>query len=324
MAEAPHILSSRQYDENNLGDIFERAAFFKRQISPERRRLMAERHIGYQLVTLFYEPSTRTRLSFESAAAKLGMGIVSTENAGEFSSAVKGETIEDTAMVVSGYGDIIIMRHPEPDSVARAAAVSGKPIINAGDGGNQHPTQAVLDAFTIFERYGRLDGLQIAFGGDLLYGRTVRSLVEILSRAYRDNSFTFIAPEELQLSDDIRQMLDERGAEYYLTTSRDEGIRNADGIYWTRLQKERLKGLRNWNKRRAIDRAITNGGYILNSSSVEIMKPDASILHPLPRVNEIDRAIDKDPRALYILQAHNAVPVRVTLLDEILRDAKAT
>ena len=315
-----HILSANQFDKDTLGDIFERADFFKSQIEEGQRRSLASRHLVRQLVTLFYEPSTRTRLSFESAGARLGMGVVSTENAAEFSSAAKGESIEDTVRVVNGYGDVIVMRHPEPNSVARAAAVSEKPVINAGDGGNEHPTQAALDTYTINGLQGRLDELTVAFGGDLRFGRTVRSLVNILSRVFEKNRFVFIAPPPLQISPDITADLDAKGIDYLITEDRNEGVAEADVVYWTRLQQERLKDSEDVE---VVRRAVASGGYILDPTSLTFMKETAIIMHPLPRVGEIDPDIDDDPRARYIEQAHNGVPVRQALLDMVLSDEQA-
>lgn len=315
-----HILSASQFDKEVLGEIFERADYFKQQQAElDSRRQVATIHIGQQLCTLFYEPSTRTRLSFETAAQRMGMGVVSTENAGDFSSAAKGETIEDTIRVVEGYADVVVMRHPWAGSAQQAASVAERAaVINAGDGGNEHPTQAALDTYTIKDLQGGLDGLRLAFGGDLRFGRTVRSLVNILSRVFEDNQFVFIAPEQLQISDDVIADLEKRGIDYTKTDSRDEGVAGADVVYWTRLQEERLKDP---EEREIIKRAIASGAYILDSSALKFIKPSASILHPLPRVGEINEEIDHAPQARFFEQAHNGVPVRQALLDMVLNEA---
>jgi aspartate carbamoyltransferase catalytic subunit len=316
MSSPNHILSASQFSQDDLSDIFERADYMQAQeASRDLRRQKVGTYAGLQLISLFYEPSTRTRLSFESAGAKLGMGIISTENAREFSSASKGETLEDTIKVISGYGDVIVMRHNEDGAAAVAATVSEVPIINAGDGGNEHPTQAVLDTYTILKEVGRLDNLKIAFGGDLRFGRTVRSLVRIMSSVYKGNNFNFIAPPELQITDDIKKQLKESNASFMQTQDRYEGIEGADIIYWTRLQKERLT---NPVDKMAVDKALMAGDYNLDKSVIPYLKLLAKVLHPLPRVGEITTDIDSLPQACYFPQAHIGVPIRQALIERVL------
>jgi len=270
------------------------------------------------MATLFYQPSTRTRLSFESAATRMGMGMISTENARDFSSAAKGETIEDTVRVVEGYADVIVMRHPKPNSVQRAADVAETAVvINAGDGGHEHPTQAVLDTYTIRQLKDGADGLKVAFGGDLRYGRTVRSLVDILSRVYQGNSFSFIAPEPLQVTDDILDKLRQRGDDFSVTDNLEEGLAGADVVYWTRLQTENIEAEVD---KLIIQKAIEGGDYILGRAAVKYMNPEAVILHPLPRVGEISTKLDDSSHLHIFDQAHNGVPVRQALLDMIIEE----
>jgi aspartate carbamoyltransferase catalytic subunit len=273
-----------------------------------RRRLMAS-HNGYVMATMFYEPSTRTRLSFEFAAERLGIRVRGTENAAEFSSAAKGETIEDTTRVVAGYADAIVMRHKENGAAERAAAVSLVPIINAGDGTGEHPTQALLDLYTIRREVGRLEGLQFVAIGDLKHGRTIRSLVQLLA-LYPKNHITFVAPEHMQIGDDIKQYLKKHKVEFIETDDMPTALKTADVIYQTRVQKER----------HAESQQSGNGqdkDFIIDKTRLGIMKKKAVIMHPLPRVNEIAPEVDSDPRALYFEQAKNGLYVRMALLDMI-------
>jgi aspartate carbamoyltransferase catalytic subunit len=305
---AMHILTVAQYDHAQLELLFKRAEELRSYATPTQRRELAQLHQGKQLCSLFYEPSTRTRLSFETGAIKMGMGLVSTENAREFSSASKGETIEDTIRVLDEYKyDAIVLRHHETGAAARAASVSKTPIINAGDGKGEHPTQALLDAYTIYRKFGRLNNLHIVMGGDLANGRTVRSLAQLLS-TYRGNRITFVSVPELQIGDDIKATLQANGTRFSETAEMLDALKSADVVYWTRLQKERL----------AHPEAIPQGGFILDTSAIEILPKNAIIMHPLPRVDEIDPAIDSDPRSLYFEQAGNGLYARMALIDQIL------
>jgi aspartate carbamoyltransferase catalytic subunit len=308
-----HVLSSAQFGKEDLGDLFERADYFKKHNAEPRDE--ATRHLGRSLCTLFYQPSTRTRLSFEAAGGRLGMSIISTENAADFSSAIKGESIEDTIKIVNGYAHLIVIRHPEAGSAARAAEASEIPVINAGDGGNEHPTQALLDTYTIREKAGRTGNLDVAIGGDLLYGRTVRSLVDIMSRVYEGNTFTFIAPDDLQISPDIEMALRGRDIPYRKTSSLEDGLDGADVVYWTRLQAENIQDV---YKKQRILAAIASGDFILDKKALGYMPASAIILHPLPRVGEINPEIDGYPQAQYFKQAHNGLPVRQAVIDRLL------
>lgn len=304
-----HILAVEQFNQEQLKETFDRADQLREEsLDPTQRRELASKYLGYQLCSLFYEPSTRTRLSFEQAAAKFGMGIVSTENAREFSSATKGETIEDTIRVLNEYDfGVIVLRHHETGSATRAAALSETAIINAGDGKGEHPTQALLDAHTIFRRFGKLDNLHIIMGGDLANGRTVRSLALLMSK-YANNHITFISIPELQIGEDIKLKLEEDGTKYEETMEMYDALRMADVVYWTRLQKERL----------ANPEAIPRGGFTLDATALQVMPEEAIIMHPLPRVDEIDPRVDCDPRAQYFKQAGNGLYVRMSIIDQIM------
>ena len=262
------------------------------------------------MISLFYEPSTRTRVSFESGAVKMGIGVVSTENAGEFSSAAKGETLEDTIRVLGEYNvDLLVMRHHETGAAARAAAVapSHMSVINAGDGKGEHPTQALLDAYTIREHLDRLSDANIVLGGDLRNGRTARSLAKLLAR-YPGNEFTFVSTPGFEMGDDIKDFLDDHGARWSETSDVHAAAEDADVMYWTRLQRERLEG----------EGATQEQSLIIDQSVLDVMNPKAVIMHPLPRVGEITPDVDDDPRAQYFRQAGNGLYVRMALLDYLL------
>lgn len=304
-----HIVSAQQFSKDELSNIFSTAEKIREQLSTfEGRKELQKSHQGRILATLFYEPSTRTRLSFESAAQRLGMGLISTENAGEFSSAIKGETIEDTIRVIDGYADIIVMRHKETGAAENAAAVSGVPIINAGDGKGEHPTQSLLDAYTIWRHFGKLSGLRIVLGGDLLHGRTARSLARVLS-CYEDNHLIFNTVPELQMADDIKEYLKERNVVYEELSDMKQSFTGADVIYWTRLQKERLpEGIN-------IDQT-----FVVDKKAMSYLSENSIVMHPLPRVDEIDASVDEDPRAKYFEQAENGLFIRMALLDRLLKN----
>jgi aspartate carbamoyltransferase catalytic subunit len=301
-----HILSARQFEQGELACIFDKADDMRQRMSDmQARRELAQRHVGAIAATLFYEPSTRTRLSFESATQRLGVGIISTENAKEFSSAIKGESIEDSTKVLGGYADLIIMRHHETGAADRAAAVSTVPIINAGDGKGEHPTQALLDLYTIKNEKDRLNDLHVVIGGDLAHGRTARSLAQMLS-IYDGNRISFVSTPELQIGDDIKEHLHQQGVEFNETDDMFAAMHDADVVYWTRLQKERLA-----------DRNVESS-FQINQAALQTMPENAIILHPLPRVDEIETSVDADPRAAYFRQAHNGLFVRMALIDELL------
>jgi aspartate carbamoyltransferase catalytic subunit len=265
-------------------------------------------------LTLFYEASTRTRLSFESAMKRLGGRVISTENAKEFSSAVKGESLEDTIRVVSTYCDLIVLRYDKEGGAKRAKESSSVPIINAGDGSGQHPTQALLDLYTIKKCFGEIRGLKIAMVGDLLNGRTVRSLSYFLAKHYPDNEIYFISPNRVRMRDDIKEYLDR----YKLIWSEVDNFQNIlpilDVIYQTRVQKERFE-----ENQLAYEEIVSESEkLIIDRQKVEQMKPSAIIMHPLPRLSEIRYGVDKDPRAKYFEQAENGLYVRMALLKMIL------
>ncbi len=293
-----------QFDRSHLLDIFRHATRLRHlPRSAQRKRLP-----GQILATVFYEPSTRTRLSFESAMVRLGGAVLSVENANESSSATKGESIEDTARMLQGYADVIAMRHPEPGMPERASRVVDVPVINAGDGAREHPTQALLDLYTIQHELGQIDDLHIAIVGDLKYGRAPRSLAMLL-RETRGTQVTFLAPPTVPVGADITSALTEAGVSFREASSFD-AIAGADVIYQTRIQRERFADQASYEKSR--------GYYVIDQTVMDGLKRESIVLHPLPRVDEIDPAIDEDPRAAYFRQAENGVYVRMALLDELL------
>ncbi len=262
-----------------------------------------------QLATLFFEPSTRTRLSFESAMLALGGSVLGFSEAAS-SSTAKGETVGDTVHTVSCYADIIAMRHPKEGAPYAAAQFSEAPIINAGDVGHNHPTQTLTDLLTIHREKGRLDGFTIGFCGDLKFGRTVHSLVNALSR-YDNINFVLISPQELKLPRYVKEeALKKRGIPYQQTDSLDSVIPDLDILYMTRVQKERF-----FNEE---DYLRLKDSYILTPEKLVPAKADLSILHPLPRVNEISVAVDRDPRAAYWKQVKNGKFIRMALIMKLL------
>lgn len=264
---------------------------------------------GKKLATLFFEPSTRTRLSFEAAMYELGGNVLSVSSAAS-SSAAKGESVADTAKTVSCYADIIAMRHPKEGAPLVAAMNASVPVINAGDGGHNHPTQTLADICTIFLEKGRLDNLTIGFCGDLKFGRTVHSLIEALAR-YANVKFVLISPDELKLPGYIKKdTLQANNLEYIETANLDEAMPNLDILYMTRVQRERF-----FNEE---DYLRLKDSYILTSEKLKNAKEDLSILHPLPRVNEIAVAIDNDPRACYFKQVLNGKYMRMALIMKLL------
>ena len=264
---------------------------------------------GKKLATLFYEPSTRTRLSFESAMLSLGGQTLGFAGA-EQSSATKGETVADTARVISCYADIIAMRHPKEGAPLRASMYATVPVINAGDGGHNHPSQTLIDLLTIRQRKGRLDHLTVGFCGDLKFGRTVHSLVNSLVR-YPGNQFYFISPEELRVPGYlIDDTLKPSQTPYHEVTSLEETLTKLDVLYMTRVQKERF-----FNEE---DYIRLKGTYILTREKLQAAKPDMPVLHPLPRVDEITADVDNDIRAAYFQQVQNGVYIRMALIASLL------
>lgn len=262
-----------------------------------------------KLATLFFEPSTRTRLSFEAAMLELGGSILGFSSAAS-SSATKGESVGDTVKIVSCYADIIAMRHPKEGAPMLASMKSDVPIINAGDGGHSHPTQTLTDLLTIKREKGRLNNLTIGLCGDLMFGRTVHSLIKAMSR-YEGIKFILISPDELKIPDYIRtEVLDRNNIPYKEVYTMDEVMGELDVLYMTRVQKERF-----FNE---ADYIRLKDTYILDNSKLALARPDMSILHPLPRVNEIAVEVDDDPRACYFRQALNGKYVRMALIMTLL------
>jgi aspartate carbamoyltransferase catalytic subunit len=302
-----HIIEAQQFDVPTLMLLIEKAQEMEEVVSSGgttgfRKRIMA---------TLFYEPSTRTRFSFEAAMFRLGGSVISTENAAEFSSVAKGETLEDTVRILNGYADVLVIRHYEVGSAKRAAAVSRIPVINAGDGAGQHPTQALLDLYTIYKEIGSIDGLRIAMVGDLAQGRTVRSLAYLLSK-FQDIKMYFVAPLLLKMKEDILDHLSEKNVWYSEETDLDKVLPEVDVVYQTRIQKERFGD-------RIADYERCRDVYVINSESLRLMKSTARVMHPLPRLNEIAMEVDGDPRAAYFRQAQNGLYVRMALLSMVLK-----
>jgi aspartate carbamoyltransferase catalytic subunit len=300
-----HVVESQQFTVPLLMELFERSRGMERVVARGGS-------LDYQnriMTTLFYAPSTRTRLSFEAAMHRLGGRVLSTENAGAFSSEVEGEQVEDSIRIIGGYSDVIVIRHLEDHGAQRAAEVSPVPVINAGDGnGGQHPTQALLDLYTIY-RQRPLDGLSVAIIGELDKGRTARSLAYLLAKFERVKMF-FVSPPQLQMKPDILSYLDEHGVRYELEPDIDRVIGEVDVIYQTRIRPERVRDTQG--------RDFALSSYAINSTVVQRMKADALILHPLPRTVELDKSVDADPRAMYFRQAKYGLYVRMALLTMLL------
>ncbi len=261
------------------------------------------------LATLFYEPSTRTRLSFESAMLSLGGEVLGFSEASS-SSASKGESVADTIAIVSGYSDIIAMRHPKEGAPIVAAKHARVPVINAGDGGHYHPTQTLADLLTIHHEKGRFDNLTIGLCGDLKFGRTVHSLIEAMSR-YKNVKFVLISPEELKLPSFVKQeYIKDKNIPYVQSTSLDDVIGDLDILYMTRVQKERF-----FNEE---DYLRLKDSYILTTDKMKLAREDMIVMHPLPRVNEISVAVDDDPRACYFRQTYYGKLMRMALIMKLL------
>ena len=264
---------------------------------------------GKQLATLFFEPSTRTRLSFESAMLSLGGSVLGFSSASS-SSTSKGESIADTIRTVGSYVDIISMRHPQEGAATIAANVSKVPIINAGDGSNRHPTQNLTDLMTIKSEKGKLSNFCIGMCGDLKYGRTVHSLVAALSR-YENIKYMFISPKELKMPEEVLSILKEKNIEYQEVESLEENISKLDILYMTRVQQERFEDKLEYERLKDV--------YILNKEKLKNAKSDLTILHPLPRVNEISEDVDMDKRACYFKQVENGKYIRMALILKLLK-----
>ncbi|KAL5755720.1 hypothetical protein ACOSP7_020132 [Xanthoceras sorbifolium] len=301
------VIEAQQFDRDILNAIFEVAHEMEKI---EKNSSGSQILKGYLMATLFYEPSTRTRLSFESAMKRLGGEVLTTENAREFSSAAKGETLEDTIRTVEGYSDIIVMRHFESGAARRAATSAGIPIINAGDGPGQHPTQALLDVYTIEREIGKLDGTKVGLVGDLANGRTVRSLAYLLAK-YQDVKIYFVSPDVVKMKDDIKEYLTSEGVEWEESADLMEVASKCDVVYQTRIQRERF-GERTDLYEEA------RGKYIVDRDILRVMQKHAVVMHPLPRLDEIAVDVDADPRAAYFRQAKNGLYIRMALLKLLL------
>lgn len=290
-----------EYSREDIFRILESTARFKQR--PNRDLLQ-----GKVCATLFFEPSTRTRLSFETAVNRLGGRIIGFSDAAT-SSSTKGESLKDTIMMVSNYADLIIMRHHLEGSARYASEISPVPIVNAGDGSNQHPTQTMLDLFTIYETQGTLENLTVTVVGDLKYGRAVHSLIQGLS--HFSPTFNFVAPEELRIPDKYKAFCDQKKIAYNeFTDFSPESINSADILYMTRVQKERFTDLMEYEKVKNI--------YVLHNDMLEKSKDNLKVLHPLPRVKEINQDVDDNPKAYYFQQARNGMYTRQAVICDLM------
>ena len=307
MEKLRHVISARQFDDQEFllwlfesANQMERDDLFRALTDPLRGRILA---------TLFFEPSTRTRFSFEAAMQKLGGGVLSAENARANSSATKGETIADTVRVVSGYADVIAIRHYEQGAAEAAARISPVPIINAGDGIGEHPTQALADVYTIKKELGRLTGLRFALVGDLLNGRTIHSLLPLICM-YGGVTIDLISPWQLRLPLRYREYLLEKGVTFFESEKLEGVIEQADVAYITRVQSERFASVEEYDAVKDV--------YVVDAELANRLKPEAIIMHALPRVNEISPDVDGNARAAYFKQAKNGLYVRMALLKYLL------
>lgn len=307
-----HIIKTQNFTRDFLSTVFSSASDMKDRSGGNFSGL--RKTLDSKIVaTLFYEESTRTRLSFESAALKLGAHVVSTASAKLFSSAAKGETLEDTIRVLSGYCDCIVLRYHEEGGAARAAHVSKIPIINAGDGSGQHPTQSLLDLFTIHSELGCIDGLHVALAGDLKHGRTVHSLAYLLGK-FNNITLSLISPSNLQMPQDILDYLQRHGVKFQQYDKFDDVINSIDVLYQTRIQRERFEMSEEYE--------ASKGKLIITRELANLMKTDSIILHPLPRIDEIRYGVDDNHRAKYFQQAENGLYVRMALLDMLIGERK--
>lgn len=306
-----NCVEAQQFDRAMLDELFDIAVEME---GIKRGSEAANQLNGYLMATLFYEPSTRTRLSFESAMQRLGGGVLTTESAKEFSSAAKGESLEDSMRTVEGYADCIVLRHFESGSARMAADALACPLINAGDGPGQHPTQALLDTYTIQREIGRLDNIKVALVGDLANGRTVRSLAYMLAANYNEVSFAFVAPTVVKMGDDIKDYLDKQGCKWEEVYDLKEVASEVDVLYQTRIQRERFGD-------RIQDYEAARGKYVVDQEIMDVMRPDSIVMHPLPRLDEIVTEVDGDPRSAYFRQAKNGLYIRMALLKVLLLKA---
>lgn len=298
-----HLLSPEDFSTEEIDDLLSLAHDI--QVDPKKYSHLCD---GLKIATLFYEPSTRTRLSFESAMMNMGGNVLGFSSA-QSSSASKGETVADTIRVVSCYADIITIRHPKEGAPLVASENATVPVVNAGDGGHEHPTQTLADLMTIKELKGSLSDFTIGLCGDLKFGRTVHSLIKALSH-YKNVKFVIISPEELRIPSYIKSILNEKNIEYKEVTKLEDVIGELDILYMTRVQKERFFSEDEYLRMKDY--------YILDKEKLKLAKPDMYVLHPLPRVNEIATDVDNDPRAKYFEQVQNAVYVRQAVILTLL------
>lgn len=307
MAKLQHVISADQFhDTAFLDELFASA---RQMEEADKARRLSSPLSGRILATLFYEPSTRTRLSFEAAMLKLGGSVLTVENAQESSSAAKGESIADTIRVVSGYADAIAIRHFQEGSARAAAEIASVPVINAGDGAGEHPSQALMDIYTIQRELGQVAGVRIALVGDLLNGRTIHSLLPLLA-LYPDVTVDLVAPPELELPQKYITMLRDKGVKVQETPDLEPVVASANVVYVTRVQKERFASVESYDRVKDV--------YVMSHAIAERLKGDAIIMHALPRVNEIAPEVDTNARAAYFRQARNGLYVRMALLQHLL------
>ena len=304
MPEIKHLMNPRDLSLKEYENLF---SLCKSIISDPSK--FHDKAKGKILATLFFEPSTRTRLSFETAMLRLGGNIIGFSD-GSNSSVVKGESLSDTLKVVSRYADIIAIRHPKENAPQEAVNSSLVPVINAGDGGNQHPTQTLADLVTISNEIGRLDNLTIGLCGDLKFGRTVHSLISAMSM-YPDNKFVLISPIELKLPEHIKNSIKELGIEFLETSNLEKNIKDLDILYMTRVQRERFSCIEEYER--------LKDSYILTNEKMKLAKKNMIVMHPLPRVNEISVDVDSDPRACYFPQTAYGMYARMALIMMLLK-----
>lgn len=306
-----HIISVKQFlDIATLDKIFQLADEMEKN---DKANELPHSLRGKILATVFYEPSTRTRFSFESAMHKLGGSVITTESAPHFSSVTKGETLQDTIKVISGYADVIVLRRQKEGSAKIASEVSSVPIINAGDGIGEHPTQALLDLYTIKKEFNKINNLKITLVGDLLYGRTIHSLIYLLA-LYKEIKIYLVSPSQLKLPEEYKDFLAQKKIEFEELTDLNKILDKIDVLYITRIQKERFNSEQEYEK--------VKDTYIINKKIVNQLKENARIMHPLPRVNEISPEVDSNKRAVYFRQAQNGLYIRMALLQLIFNSEK--
>ncbi|MFH1587377.1 MAG: aspartate carbamoyltransferase [Candidatus Diapherotrites archaeon] len=301
------VISINDFSRNDIEAVLKRASEMEKMSPSKKQKILS----GKVVASLFFEPSTRTRLSFEAAIQNLGGRVIGFSDSGT-TSAKKGETLSDSVRMVSRYADIIVMRHPLDGSARRASEISPKPVINGGDGANQHPTQTLLDLYTIQKKFGKIDGLSIGMLGDLKYGRTVHSLAYALAK-FKGVKLYFIAPEQLKMPQHIIEDLEGR-VKIEETTELEKFLPTLDVLYATRIQKERFPDPMEYEKLKNV--------YILMKDILKKTKKNFQIMHPLPRVNEISGGLDKTAAALYFEQAANGIPVREALLSMLIGKKK--